>query len=664
MRTLKGLTVPPGTEWEELFTLFLTLDNHKIMPDEEWYNEVLEKINIIGKEAYLLHVIQWVTSRLNDYETYKGRIDEYWNNRFARKHSRLVEDSLEDALKKQGTPAWVNDVYKVDYFYDPKENPLYTSTGYYFYYTLSGRLLRGVLHTAALFPDSELMTMVDAFAINHLEECMDAIHIYKALPHDIALARILRIQGKVKNKPLRKKIESAIESLGKTMNMSSDQLKEAVVPDFGLDAQHRIQERIGSYTIGIDLLKHKPTEIIWWEKDQELPKPPASEKKEAEAVLKKLKADAKTLTEQFSIHKNRIEDFYRQQRTWLFKEWLSLYITHPFIGAIGKRLLWQFTKQQQQGVAIYTEQGFRTASGELLNWPDEQTAVELWHPIFADAALVLQWRTYFTSEEIQQPFKQVFREVYLITDAEETTGTYSNRFASHILNKDHCAALLKVRGWTVSDLDNKGPNIKYPAWDLQAAFATEGIHLGEKSKTYGPAHITTDTVTFLQKKKTIPLTEVPPIVFSEVMRDIDMFVGVTSIGNDPTWFDKGGEQSDRYWQNYAFGDLSVTAKIREEALKNLVPRLPIADKCRFEGKYLVVTGSFTTYKIHMGSANILMAPNDRYLCIVAEAKGYANKVFLPFEGDSTLSVIISKAILLANDKKITDPSILRQIKQN
>jgi hypothetical protein len=37
-------------------------------------------------------------------------------------------------------------------------------------------------------------------------------------------------------------------------------------------------------------------------------------------------------------------------------------------------------------------------------------------------------------------------------------------------------------------------------------------------------------------------------------------------------------------------------------------------------------------------------------------------VFLPFEGDSTLSVIISKAFLLAEDKKITDPSIMRQIR--
>lgn len=666
MRTLKGLTVPPGTDWEELFTLFLSLDNHNIMPDEEWYNAVLEKITAIGRDAYIDHVIGWIRYKIyDDQEAYKSRMDDYWNKHFAGGNAANIGTYLEtDMREKATTPAWVSQVFGLSYMYDRDVNPLYTSTGYYFYYTLGGRLLRGILHTAALFPDTELMLMVDAFALSNYDECLDVIHIYKSLPRDIAMARILRIQGKVKKKPLLKKIEAAITELGKSVNMSNDQVKEAMVPDFGLDPGHRMVINTGDYTIGLDLLNRKPTEIVWWENGQELPKVPASVKKEAETILKKLKAEAKRLTEQFTIHRNRIEGFYRVQRSWLFTEWMALYIEHPLIGAIGKRLIWQFTKQDQQSVAIWTEQGFRTVSGEILNWLDEHTRVELWHPIFADAAHVLQWRTYLTSHEIQQPFKQAFREVYLITDAEKNTGTYSNRFASHVLNKDQFAALCKVKGWTPGDIEYKGPNIKLPEWDLQAAFATQGIYLGVHSKMHGSAHATTNAVTFLRKKKAVPLTEVPEIVFSEVMRDIDMFVGVTSIGNDPTWYDKGGEEGGRYWRSYAFGDLSVTAKIREEALKNLVTRLPIADKCRFEGKFLLVTGTFTTYKIHLGSGNILMAPNDSYLCIVQGSQGFNSKVFLPFDGDMTMSVIISKAMLLANDKKITDESILSQIKRN
>ena len=44
--------------------------------------------------------------------------------------------------------------------------------------------------------------------------------------------------------------------------------------------------------------------------------------------------------------------------------------------------------------------------------------------------------------------------------------------------------------------------------------------------------------------------------------------------------------------------------------------------------------------------------------ILAEVGG---KVFLPFEGDNLLSVILSKAFLLAEDRKIKDPTIVNQI---
>ena len=94
-----------------------------------------------------------------------------------------------------------------------------------------------------------------------------------------------------------------------------------------------------------------------------------------------------------------------------------------------------------------------------------------------------------------------------------------------------------------------------------------------------------------------------------------------------------------------------------------MPRLKIASQCSFSDRFLVVRGQKRTYKIHLGSGNILMEPNDQYLCIVpdSKARGASGELHLPFEGDSTLSIIISKALLLADDAKIKDPTITRQI---
>ena len=47
--------------------------------------------------------------------------------------------------------------------------------------------------------------------------------------------------------------------------------------------------------------------------------------------------------------------------------------------------------------------------------------------------------------------------------------------------------------------------------------------------------------------------------------------------------------------------------------------------------------------------------------VVAPSLQSPRSVALPFEGDRTLSMILSKAFLLVEDDKITDPTILRQI---
>jgi hypothetical protein len=84
-------------------------------------------------------------------------------------------------------------------------------------------------------------------------------------------------------------------------------------------------------------------------------------------------------------------------------------------------------------------------------------------------------------------------------------------------------------------------------------------------------------------------------------------------------------------------------------LKDLLPGLAIASCCRLEERYLVVEGKIRTYRIHLGSGNIQMEPNDQYLCIVRDRAAASKQVRLPFEGDDTLSAILSKAFMLADD---------------
>jgi hypothetical protein len=291
---------------------------------------------------------------------------------------------------------------------------------------------------------------------------------------------------------------------------------------------------------------------------------------------------------------------------------------------------------------------------------------------------VAAWREQLTADEVRQPFKQAFRAVYLLTPAETETGTYSNRFGAHILRYRQAGALMRVRGWSGNHLgywdggyDGEATR-EFAEVGWRATFFHDLVEADGGDEDGLPRYCSTDQVRFVRRGaggdwrgEPARLTEVPPLVFSEAMRDVDLFVGVASIAADPQWTDRGQDRFQAYWQATSFGALSESAQVRREALERLMPRTRIADRVRLSERFLEVDGSLHTYKIHLGSGNILMSPNDAYLCIVparGASAGPAERVFLPFEQDGgLLSLIVSKAFLLADDASITDPSIVHQL---
>jgi hypothetical protein len=281
--------------------------------------------------------------------------------------------------------------------------------------------------------------------------------------------------------------------------------------------------------------------------------------------------------------------------------------------------------------------------------------------------VVRDWRAAVTDRQLRQPFKQAFREVYRLTPAEQETAGYSNRFAAHILDYPRLYALLGQRGWQSNYLgpydggDDGDARAELMDGEWRAHFSYESVDPGADAQV---ALAATDQVRFERRDgrgwEETPLREVPPLVFSEAMRDVDLFVSVTSIGADPEWADRNEDRYRAYWRSFASAELTPSAQVRRASLERLVPKLKIADRCSLTDRYLVVRGQLRTYKIHIGSANVLMEPGSTYLCIVS-ARPPREHVFLPFEDDGRLALILSKALLLAEDDKISDETIRQQL---
>ncbi|MEZ5045153.1 MAG: DUF4132 domain-containing protein [Saprospiraceae bacterium] len=665
-KTLKFLNTEYSIneQWLELFTHFILLDKHNKMPLKSWYSETKELIDKIGEDEFMSVGSKWINDCI---EKSKEK-----QRRFANLGAVAANEQIQKDLgfNDRNIPEWVKKVYGDDIiregFFRMKTYAYLNNFQNYFYQSLGGRILRGFIQSTVINKDSRFIELVDKLALTNPNTSQDAIHVYSQLPQEISIPRLTNLKAKAKNKNILKRIDTAITTVGEKSGRTKAEIEESVIPDFGISGDSKYIFKIDDVDCVFEIHNHKEQLIYYQLSNEKRQKTLPKKLKDAfPNEIKGFKKKVKEIKTSISSQKKRIENFYLINRVIPYSIFKENYLNNNLVNILARNLIWNFKNDNLNVNLILSDKGFTDFEGNLYSKELTGTKVSLWHPIGFESDYILNWRNYILSNEILQPFKQAFREIYIITDAELNTETYSNRYASHILNKDHVSALCKVRGWSPSGIINSGKaTYKVPESDYKVEYWVSDIYLGEHSKTYGSAHISTDQVRFYKKKDQLPLSEVPAIIFTEVMRDIDLFVGVTSIGNDPEWHDRGDNGTINYWSSYSNGELTERSKTRVEILKNIIPKMKIADKCEFQGKYLKIKGSIRDYKIHMGSGNILMEPDDQYLCIVADRSAKKlKKVFIPFEGDNMLSIIISKALLLAEDSKITDPTIIRQIKR-
>ena len=549
--------------------------------------------------------------------------------------------------------------------------------------------LRGLLWCVPLLPRrDELARAVAAVAIYAYEKRVGlgpravtvgtaAVQSLSRMPSQDSVGQLSMLRARVRSGTARIEIEKAFGVAAGALGLTREEVEELGVPTYGLAEFGRLQTTVGEHRAEL-VVEGAVAELRWFDADgKRLKSVPARVRREHGDALEALRRSLADVRAMLPATRDRIEGLFLQRRSWPYDAWRERYHDHPLIGTVARRLLWCI-----DGKAVLFVDGVPTDLGGGRLAPRPAAVVALWHPIDRGTEEIEGWRRRLEDLRIRQPFKQAHREIYLLTDAERRTGTYSNRFAAHIIRQHQFHALCGTRGWKDSLRLMVGETYPpahklLPCWGLRAEFEVAGVggRPGiDTSSTGTYLRVGTDQVRFyrftsaagdaVNCHEPLPLADIPPLVFSEIMRDVDLFVGVTSIGNDPTWQDGGPDRLHHgYWNDFAFGALSGTALTRREVLERIVPQMPTADRCSFTDRFLVVRGDRRTYRIHCGSGNVLMDPDNSYLCIVPDLRpgDTTKKLFLPFDGDTTLSIIISKAVMLAADAKIKDRSILSQI---
>jgi hypothetical protein len=268
-------------------------------------------------------------------------------------------------------------------------------------------------------------------------------------------------------------------------------------------------------------------------------------------------------------------------------------------------------------------------------------AIRLAHPSdLAASGDWIAWQERLFADATRQPFKQVFRELYTLTDAERASGPVSRRWEGHQVQPRQSQALFGRRGWLV-DRD---------AGDIAKVFHTDDLvaRIDFLDGFGTPAEVELPTIRhvyFTRRGEYLaqPIDQVPAVVFSEVMRDLDLVVSVAHAGGvDP--------------------EASASTVEMRAALVRATCRALKLENVRCLEPHVVIQGALGEYSVHLGSGTVHRRPGGA-LCIIPVDAQRRGRLFLPFaDDDPKTAEVLAKVLLLARDRTIKDPTILSQLR--
>ncbi len=462
----------------------------------------------------------------------------------------------------------------------------------------------------------------------------DQLHRYEFLQNFLKESKQFGAQRRASEA---KCVEVALKNLATSAGYSDDLRLILAMETALVTSNARYFEGIavqnGEYTIAVNVNLQGKAELEICKEDKKLKTIPAALKKDEEYLS--VKEFVTKLKNQYSRCVKMFENAMEEREKYSLGE-LDRLTSNPVIGAILDKLV--FVKECDTEDELALLQDFTEKEEDK-----DSTLLRVAHPVdLYNSGKWDTWQKYFFELQqetgAKQPFKQVFRELYVKLE-EEKDQIVSRMFAGNQIQTGKTLGVLKNRRW-IADYENGLQKIYYKDNIIATIYAM--------ADWFSPADVeepALEYVAFYDRKsfKQLKLSEIPDIIYSEVMRDTDLAVSVAHAGG-----------VDPLTSHSTIQMRTVIFKFNAELFK--------LDNVKFEGNHAFIKGKYGEYSIHLGSGVIHMV-NGHQINVLPVHSQKRGKLFLPFiDDDPKTAEIMSKILLFAQDDKIKDPYIMEQIR--
>ena len=424
-----------------------------------------------------------------------------------------------------------------------------------------------------------------------------------------ALAQIARRHGLESVEQLRQRLEMA-----------------AAWSDAGLEGQPaRAWPHIGGYSVKLSITSGKVKVTAYGQRGP-LRSIPRSVR--AAPIFAEVRTAREELTKRYERFRKRLETAMVNGLPYPGRHF-RLLLANPVFRNLAERLV--LRGDGREVMLSGGKEGLSPREESASALVERAEEIEIAHPCSLLAAGSLDWwQERLTEERVAQPFKQCFRELYL-PSPEELAGESSLRFAGHLVRPLQAGALLRTRGWSPGGGRAKR---KWLPSGLHARFSW-ALHVPDLGRrVFGRGEddpVPTGEIGFTgSDHRAVPLSEVPPVVYSETMRDVDLVVSIAAAG-------ELGFTSEQ------------TLQMRAALVKRFARMLGLNNV--FVGEdhtHAIIEGQRAKYRLHLGSGSVFLEPEGRHLALSA-AKPAPLEQGPVEEADTRTTYILSLIPLLSRD---------------
>ena len=351
-----------------------------------------------------------------------------------------------------------------------------------------------------------------------------------------AAAMLATMRVRVTNRNVLKQVGRALEEVAARAGIDVATVVELALPTFDLGPDGRLELRVGDTTAVIAIAPDATVRPSWHPADGTASDgPPAALATTHPGEVADIAARVVAIRAAIVEERRRMEDRLASLRTWPEPLWRSRYADHPIGRLFGRQLIWQVGGPGEMTTAALPDgDGWMGADGQPLA-VGSMSKARLWHPADADDAQVSAWRALLAAATLEQPLKQVEREVFR-PDPRDRGLAADRRFAGRIVRHGQLRAILRDRGWAVPAIG---------AWDggdeaTASRMFDDGVRaeLRYQSVEDVPTGTRQDrarlvAVRFMSGTRAddavqVRLSAVPPRIFSEALRDVILVAAVAS----------------------------------------------------------------------------------------------------------------------------------------